>query len=132
MPSGRRAAEPSIGQGIDPVVVGTVPQACRHARFDIPVVVAAADLGETAGHACDTAKADETKEAPDEARYWSLEQVAKYLGVIVQKAYALARPGETPGDQDRGPGVWRADRTSLTTTSSALRPTHRSGRRSIR
>ena len=48
-----------------------------------------------------------------EPRFWTLEDVAKYLSVSVPQAYALVRSGELPAVKIGGRGVWRVDRRKL-------------------
>ena len=56
------------------------------------------------------------QEAPQsqvQPRFWTLEEVARYLSVSVPQAYALVRSGELPAVKIGGRGVWRVDRHKL-------------------
>ena len=64
----------------------------------------------------DTAKVtpEEPETGPEvEARYWTLEQVARYLSSSTPQVYALVRSGELPAIKLGGRGVWRVDRRQL-------------------
>lgn len=48
-----------------------------------------------------------------EARFLTLDDVAKYLSVSVPQVYSLVRSGELPAIKIGGRGVWRVDRQQL-------------------
>jgi excisionase family DNA binding protein len=53
-------------------------------------------------------------------RYFSLDEVARFLGVRRSQVYALVRSGDLPAIKLGGRGVWRVDRRQLDTYLAGL------------
>ena len=58
---------------------------------------------------------DEQARETTEARFFTLDETARYLNVSRPQVYALVRSGELPAIKIGGRGVWRVDRRQLET-----------------